>query len=1019
MIDDFTYGDAASSRAAEEVGAAFLCQSMEDCWSDWLRVCTHPNQITWSDIVITASNEAQADAVRAQIDQRAAHGSLPTQTRFHVIPDPNGMRVGSGGATLHLLRELRREEADRTLGGSRILVIHSGGDSKRAPQYSACGKLFAPVPRELPDGRVSSLFDELLIALASVPLRMPPGMLTLCGDVLLLFNALQIDLEWTRAACLTVQAPAEQGVDHGVFLGDERGVVRRFLHKQTAETLRELGAVNGRGRVCLDTGAVWLEAGLLDDLAKLVESDDAYAAFVNETVRLSFYGDFLYPMSRDATLETYLKEKPEGAQCAMLDECRRALWEIFHPVSMRMIRLSPARFIHFGTTRELRALALGSQYEYSHLGWRRHVQCVGIPDNCAAIRSRADAGAAIGKGCYFEGARILADASVGDGCVLSCVTVGECEIPPDTVIHVLPLLDGRHVARVYGVNDNPKDSWRSSMFACFPAEDIPDGAALWDAPLYAVCDTMEDAARSALSLIRLSASKADRQSAEELAIWRAAERLSLAESFMKADARRILSEQERVEDELRVDQTIAALNEHRGFDAAESCLSKKSTARARQLELLAAIARDEPYPLGTKLNRLLYRLSDAYAANSYENKCYNTINDYLYQAAIPSLPRADGLRMVRSHAEVSLPARVNFGGGWSDTPPYCVEYGGTVLNAAVLPRGKHPIRAWARRLAEPIVRLELAVTDAAEPTEQTRFCEYDNLESLRLTGDPGDPFALGKAAMLSIGLLQRAVDDRVKTSVSINIPAAQWGGGFALGVYSGLPKGSGLGGSSILAAAAIRALSQLFGLPHDDATVLERTLIAEQLMSTGGGWQDQAGALFPGIKLITSKPGVPQLLTARSIELSEPVRTALDERLSLVYTGQRRLARNILREIVGKVIDEENDALRVLSEIQRVAALMAYELERGELIKFGRLLSLHWELSKALDPGSTNRCIDLIARLCDDLIDGIMISGAGGGGFLIMLRKEGVSEARLEARLAESFQDSGVAVWSCNIDYGN
>ena len=74
-----------------------------------------------------------------------------------------------------------------------ILVIHSGGDSKRIPQYSALGKLFSPVPRVLPDGRSSTLFDEIIISMSSVTTRIQEGMVLLSGDVLLLFNPLKID----------------------------------------------------------------------------------------------------------------------------------------------------------------------------------------------------------------------------------------------------------------------------------------------------------------------------------------------------------------------------------------------------------------------------------------------------------------------------------------------------------------------------------------------------------------------------------------------------------------------------------------------------------------------------------------------------------------------------------------------------------------------------------------------------------------------------------------------------------
>ena len=84
------------------------------------------------------------------------------------------MRVGSGGATLSVLKWLAENGGWE---GKRVLVIHSGGDSKRVPQYSALGKLFSPVPHELPDGRSSTLFDEFIIAMSAVPGRMREGML--------------------------------------------------------------------------------------------------------------------------------------------------------------------------------------------------------------------------------------------------------------------------------------------------------------------------------------------------------------------------------------------------------------------------------------------------------------------------------------------------------------------------------------------------------------------------------------------------------------------------------------------------------------------------------------------------------------------------------------------------------------------------------------------------------------------------------------------------------------------------
>lgn len=313
----------------------FLRQSCQDAWEDYARSIRKVNFSRWDYVILTSSNEEQARSFRSQIADRLEQGVLPGWTKYFVLPDPEGKRVGSGGATLNVLRFLSEEEGLRgDFHNKRILVIHSGGDSKRVPQYSVCGKLFSPVPRELPDGRGSTLFDEFLISMAGVPARFKEGMLVLSGDVLLLFNPLQIDAQFRGAAAISMKSPVEVGVDHGVFLNNGSDHVKMFLHKQPAETLRRLGAVNGQDCVDLDTGAVLLDAEILETLFSLIADasgkkadPDKYESFVNEKARVSFYGDFLYPLAADSTFEQYQKEKPEGEFCTELFTCREKIWK--------------------------------------------------------------------------------------------------------------------------------------------------------------------------------------------------------------------------------------------------------------------------------------------------------------------------------------------------------------------------------------------------------------------------------------------------------------------------------------------------------------------------------------------------------------------------------------------------------------------------------------------------------------------------------------------------------------------
>ena len=231
----------------------------------------------------------------------------------------------------------------------------------------------------------------------------------------------------------------------------------------------------------------------------------------------------------------------------------------------------------------------------------------------------------------------------------------------------------------------------------------------------------------------------------------------------------------------------------------------------------------------------------------------------------------------------------------------------------------------------------------------------------------------------------------------------------------GVPKGSGLGTSSILAAACVKAILEFLGIAYTESDLYSTVLCMEQIMSTGGGWQDQVGGVTDGIKMITSKPGLRQEIKVQHLTLDDATWKELNERFALIYTGQRRLARNLLRDVVGRYIGNEPDAVYALNEIQRNAALQRFELERGNVDGFAELMTVHWELSKLLDSGSTNTLIDQIFDSCDDLLAGRMICGAGGGGFLQVVLRSGVTKEQLQSRLKSVFSDTEIGLWDCEL----
>lgn len=970
----------------------FLSQSYEDCWEDYNRSVKTSKFPCWDYIILTASNEQQAEGFRKQIAERKEF--LPSKTRFVVIPDRDGKRVGSGGATLSVIKYLHDKEGD--FHNLRILVIHSGGDSKRVPQYSALGKLFSPVPHELPNGKTSTLFDEFLICMSSVPSRIREGMLLLSGDVLLLFNPLQIDYSGRGAAAISFKENVETGKNHGVFLNGSEGNVKSFLHKQTVETLKSCGAVNENDCVDIDTGAVIFSSEMLNSLYQLISTEELYDRYVNETVRLSLYGDFLYPLAEDSTLEQFYKEKPEGEFCQALLDARTKVWEILRPYRLKLLRLSPAKFIHFGTTREILALMSGGVEEYQNLGWSRQVGSSIKMTECAGYNSVLSSRASIGENCYLEVSFVHSKAKIGNNVVLSYIDIHDEIVPDCVVLHGLKQRDGKFVVRIYGVGDNPKENllFGKNLDEISREWGIDfwenDAHTLWNARLYTECDTIREAVASALDLYEMVMSG----NREKLENWRSSVRNSLCSGFNAADPDAIIAWDKRMHELVQMDEITKSI---------------RCQIPAKQLKPLAPLTKIQSEWLDKRMKesgfsakmRLQYYLGTALRSEEMVQECFQTIQSTILQSTIKNLKYNPDARIVMDRHTVKLPLRVNWGGGWSDTPPYCNEKGGTVLNVAILLNGEKPVEVTLEKIPGYKVVFDSRDMDV--------HGEFDTIEPLQSTGDPFDAFALQKACLLACGIIPREGHELKEILKRL-------GGGFVMhSEVTNVPKGSGLGTSSILSAACVKAVFEFMGISYTEEDLYRHVLAMEQIMSTGGGWQDQVGGVTPGLKFITSMPGLEQEIKVTHLEISEETREELDERFTLIYTGQRRLARNLLRDVIGRYVGNEPDSLFALNEIQKVAALMRFELERGNVDEFAQLLDYHWELSQKVDKGSTNTLIDQIFKSIDDMIDGRLVCGAGGGGFLQVILKKGITKEDVHNRLKTVFQDSLVDVWDCQL----
>lgn len=833
----------------EKMNNLFLRQSYLDSWEDYERSLKKKSFIKWDYIILTASNKAQATAYRNQIENRLEKGLLPEETTYAVLPDPEGKRVGSGGATFQVMRYIAEQEPEREnpFKNRRILVIHSGGDSKRVPQYSAIGKLFSPVPRELPDGRSSTLFDEFIVGMSGVPSRIQEGMLVLSGDVLLLFNPLQIDAQFDGAAAISIKEPVATGKNHGVFLNDGHDYVKCFLHKQTEERLREMGAVNKAGNVDLDTGAVLFGSALLQALFRLISTEGKvdekkFRQFCNEEARISFYGDFLYPLANDSTLEDFYKEAAEGQLNEALHECRTQIWNAIHHFSMKLLCLSPAEFIHFGTTRELRSLVTKDVQDYEFLDWKMQVNSAVQKEGFAAHNAYVGSRAKIGKEAYLENCYILGNSEVGDGTVLSHVRIMDRKIPEQIVMHGIELTGGKKVIRIYGVPDNPKGKYPGEVSFLGTTlnqfmtqnevmkEELWKGEEtyLWFADLYPVCDDWEDALDMAEIIYKMAHGTATE---EEISRWRESERMSLYSSFNATDIEASCDQERFLENRILAKCFIRKLEQGMYYADALKIFGKRGISK-EIFKLLIEDAEEAGFSLKIRIyhavscymkkTRTIY---DDLHYDALENDCFGTIQEAIYEEAEKKLPDSAGYRIVKDQVDIALPVRVNWGGGWTDTPPHCNEKGGVVLNAAMKLRGIYPVQITVKRLDELHVEFEskdIGVYTTVDSAAEIQDCH-----------NPYDSFALHKAALIACGIIP------VKEEADLQEILKRMGGGIYLStqVY-GVPKGSGLGTSSILSGACVKGIFEFLGQERTDAEIYDVVLGMEQIMSTGGGWQD-------------------------------------------------------------------------------------------------------------------------------------------------------------------------------------
>ena len=407
--------------------------------------------------------------------------------------------------------------------------------------------------------------------------------------------------------------------------------------------------------------------------------------------------------------------------------------------------------------------------------------------------------------------------------------------------------------------------------------------------------------------------------------------------------------------------------------------------QGQQIPMPSALPDDAP--LMTRIHDAMFRgESDKAFKLLREGLCSNTKD----KVPVPVCSVADD-QIVWGRS----PVRIDIAGGWTDTPPYCLMEGGSVINFAIELNGQPPLQAYIKPCREPHIVLrsiDLGAMEVVETNEQ--LMDFMHV---------GSPFSIPKAALVLAGFGNSAVAN--SPLLTLHSQLESFGAGIEVTLLSAIPAGSGLGTSSILASTVLGALNDFCGLGWDKNEIGRRTMMLEQMLTTGGGWQDQFGGVLGGVKLLQTGRGFDQSPQVRWLPNDLWTQPECRACHLLYYTGITRTAKSILAEIVRRMFLNHGGELSMLREMKTHTMEMYEAIQCNDFQQMGQLVRKTWSQNQALDRGTNPPPVAALTSLVDDLCLGYKLPGAGGGGYLYMIAKDPEAAARIKQILGEHRQN--------------
>ena len=901
------------------------------------------------------------------------------RSEWFCTSDPVGRKLGSGGGTAWLLEACRKEWAPEDsllewLPREKRILLHAGGQSRRLPGYAPSGKVLTPIPvfRWARGQRLSQNLLSLQLPLyEQIMQKAPEALHTLIasGDVYIRAGKPLQEIPEADVVCYGLWVDPSLAKNHGVFVSSRQNPDKLdfMLQKPSVE---ELGRLMKTHLFLMDVGIWLLSDRAVDLLVKRSHRDG----------ELSFYDMY-------SQFGLTLGEHP------------RIVDEELNRLSVAILPLPGGEFYHYGTSREL----LSSTLEIQNLVIdQREIMHHKVKPHPAMFVQNADIHfplTARNSEIWIENSYVGEKWNLNRQTIVTGVPENDwvLDVPSGVCVDVVPMGDAAYVARPYGFHDafkggldepdtlylgRPLMEWLQQRGLSL--NEVEGTHDLQAARLFPVTDSIDE-----LGLImRWMVSEPDLL--EGKMAWRKCRKLSADEISADADLRRLTAQREH----FRRGNWLALARNHEYSVFYQ--LDLEDAARqfaAYSLPLPEELP--ESAPMMTRVSDQMFRARvlqlEGKPYQMYEEGAFGWMREGMTQAALAQKqhPRldvyADQIVWGRS------PVRIDLAGGWTDTPPYCLNEGGNVVNIAIELNGQPPLQVYVKPNRDYRIVLRSIDLGAMEIVEN-----YDELAHFVQVGSP---FSIPKAALALAGFLP---DFSVNVYASLEEQLKDFGAGLEITLLSAIPAGSGLGTSSILASTVLGAISDFCGLNWDKNEIGNRTLILEQLLTTGGGWQDQYGGVLRGVKLLQTNSGMNQSPLVRWLPDYLFTGTEYQKCHLLYYTGITRTAKGILAEIVRGMFLNSGEHLRLLGQMKAHALDLYDAIQRGNFDEMGRLIGLTWEQNKRLDAGTNPPEVEAIIRQVHDYCLGYKLPGAGGGGYLYMVAKSPEAAVRIRSILTQN-----------------